>query len=239
MLIKDLLLRNPLRLVESEGEELLSIGAFGAILARAGVGKTAFVIQLALNEMLRGQNVLHISLEDPVTKVKLWYEELFHLLAQQYDVKQVHQLWEKLAPHRFIMTFQVEGFSVPKLEERLTDLTSQNIFLPRMIMIDGLPFEGEVRNVLTDLKSMSERFDSRMWFTIKTHRHELPTPSGFPLQLDPVADLFEAALQLIPDGEDIHVRALIGADAGKVDTGLLLDPSTMLVKNKNATDRSA
>lgn len=234
MLIKDLLLRNPLRLVDIEGEELLSTGGFGAVLARAGVGKTAFAVQLALNEMLRERNVLHISLDDPVTKVKIWYDEVFHLLAQQYDVKQVQQLWERLLPHRFIMTFQVEGFSVPKLEERLTDLTSQSIFSPRMILMDGLPFGGRIRDELTALKTLAARLDTRMWFTVKTHRHEQPGASGLPLQLEPVADLFEAALQLMPDKEDIHVKALIGGDPDQDETGLLLDPSTMLVKNKNS-----
>lgn len=234
MLIKDLLLRNPLRLVDVKSEEMLSTGSFGAILARAGVGKTAFVVQLALNEMLREHNVLHISLEDPVTKVKVWYDEVFHLLAQQYDVKQVQQLWERLLPYRFIMTFQVEGFSVPKLEERLTDLTSQSIFSPRMILMDGLPFEGKIRDELTALKTLAERFDTGMWFTVRTHRHEQPGASGLPLQLEPVADLFEAALQLMPDKEDINVKALIGGDPEQGETGLLLDPSTMLVKNKDS-----
>jgi ATP/maltotriose-dependent transcriptional regulator MalT len=42
------------------------------VLAPAGVGKTAFLVQLALNAMLQEKNVLHISLDEPVTKVSLW-----------------------------------------------------------------------------------------------------------------------------------------------------------------------
>jgi hypothetical protein len=58
------------------------------------------------------------------------------------------QLWDAILPHRFIMTFKVEGFSVPKLEERLTDLTEQGIFFPNMIILDGLPFTENVRSLL-------------------------------------------------------------------------------------------
>ena len=58
-------------------------GGFGAVLAHAGVGKTALLVQLALNSMLRSRNVLHVSLNDPVNKVNLWYSELFHHLAGQ------------------------------------------------------------------------------------------------------------------------------------------------------------
>ena len=71
MLKKDLIMRNPLRMMGYENDEILKAGEFGAVLARAGVGKTAFLVQLSLNALLRGKNVLHISLEDPVNKVSL------------------------------------------------------------------------------------------------------------------------------------------------------------------------
>ena len=55
--------------MQSVTEDILPQGGFGAVLARAGVGKTALLVQLALNTMLRDKNVLHISLNDPVNKV--------------------------------------------------------------------------------------------------------------------------------------------------------------------------
>ncbi|MDY6954411.1 MAG: hypothetical protein SWE60_23145, partial [Thermodesulfobacteriota bacterium] len=81
MLEKDLILRNPLRLMGQETEDILPEGGFGAVLARAGVGKTAFLVQLALNSMLKSKNVVHISLDDPVKKVCLWYEEVVRNIA--------------------------------------------------------------------------------------------------------------------------------------------------------------
>ena len=85
MLKKDLTLRNPLRLLGKENQDILSKGGFGAVLARAGVGKTAIMVQLSLETLLRGKNVLHVSLSDPVNKVSLWYKEVFHNLADQYN----------------------------------------------------------------------------------------------------------------------------------------------------------
>ena len=155
MLKNDLIMRNPLRLMGHESEDILAPGEFGALLARAGVGKTALLVQLSLNSLLRGMNVLHISLQDPVNKVSLWYEEVFSRIAQQYDIHQMDQLWDTILPHRFIMTFQVEGFTVPKLEERLTDLIEQDIFNPQMMLIDGLPFDDSVGEVLQQLKALS------------------------------------------------------------------------------------
>ena len=130
MLKNDLILRNPLRLMGHENEAIVPQGGFGAVLARAGVGKTALIVQVALNSMLQQKNVLHVSLNEPVDKVSLWYQEVLTSLANQYHVRQIKELWESIQMHRFIMTFKVEGFSVPKLEEtgqgphRATDLQS-------------------------------------------------------------------------------------------------------------------
>jgi hypothetical protein len=145
MLKKELILRNPLRQLGFENEDILSAGGFGAILAHAGVGKTALLVQMALNGMLRGKKVLHISLNDPVKKVNLWYSELFHHLAGKNEGGQVGGLWESVLPHRFIMTFRVENFTVPKLKERLNDLTEQGIFTPEIMIIDGLHFDESQR----------------------------------------------------------------------------------------------
>jgi hypothetical protein len=232
MLKKDLILRNPLRVMGYENDDILNAGEFGAVLARAGVGKTAFLVQLSLNALLRGKNVLHISLEDPVNKVSLWYQEVFNLIAEQYQVDQINQVWESLLPHRFIMTFRVEGFSVPKLEERLSDLMTQNIFSPQMMIVDGLPFDESAHQSLTEFKDLIRNHQMPAWFTIRTHRHDDPGPDGLPMQLAQLSDLFKIAIQLLPEGKEIHVKAVKGAESFSEHLDLRLDPSTMLIKKK-------
>ena len=229
MLKNDLILRNPLRLFGHENEAIVPEGGFGAVLARAGVGKTALIVQVALNTMLQQKNVLHVSLDDPVDKVNLWYQEVLNSLAHQYHIRQIKDLWESLQMHRFIMTFKVEGFSVPKLEERVRDLTEQQIFNPHMVIIDGLPFDESLREPLEGLKAFSEKHRLHLWFTVMTHRHEEPTEDGLPIQLTGVADLFDAAIQLQPEGNKIHIRSLKGGPVEPCDQ--LLDPATMLIKD--------
>ena len=229
MLKKDLTLRNPLRLLGKENQDILSQGGFGAVLARAGVGKTAIMVQLSLETLLRGKNVLHVSLNDPVNKVSLWYREVFHNLADQYNAQQVNQLWESMLHHRFIMTFKVEGFNVPTLEERLADLAEQNIFSPDMIVIDGFPFDDDVAASLKQLKTFAEGRNLSIWFSVRTHRHQEPLSDGFPVELAHIADLFEVTIQLQPEGKNIHVKATKGGQTNGSTSGLLLDPSTMLM----------
>jgi hypothetical protein len=233
MLKKELILRNPLRHLGFETEDILPAGGFGAVLAYAGVGKTALLVQMALNGMLRNRHVLHISLNDPVNKVTLWYGELFNHLASQYEGAQIKHLWDSVLPYRFIMTFRVESFSVPKLEERLNDLTEQGIFRPEMMIIDGLHCDASHRPSLLALKSLAGRNGMYVWFTAHTHRHEKPGQDGLPAYFEPVADLFDLVLELQTDHADIHIKPLKGAVSTTPVAALLLDPSTMLIKDRS------
>lgn len=230
MLQNDTLARNPLNALGFDSDAGLLPGQFGAILARAGVGKTAFIVQLALNAMLREQNVLHLSLNEPVDKVTLWYREVFQHLAADLQIPQAGQVWEALLPHRFIMTFKVEGFSVPKLEERWTDLAAQGIFTPRVLIVDGLPVEADSRPLLTQLRQLAQQRETPVWFTVRTHRHEPLGADGLPPQLTGIADLFRVAVHLDPEGQDVHVRVLKGLPEGADSSNLMLDPATMLIR---------
>lgn len=232
MLKKELILRNPLRHLGFETEDILPAGGFGAVLAYAGVGKTALLVQMALNGMLRNKHVLHISLNDPVNKVNLWYGELFNHLASQYEGAQINKLWDSIQPYRFIMTFRVESFSVPKLEERMNDLTEQGIFKPEMMIIDGLHCDDSQRPSLLALKTLAGRNGMRIWFTVHTHRHEKPGQDGLPAYFVPVADLFDLVLELQTEHADIHIKPIRGAEAATPESSLLLDPSTMLIKDR-------
>jgi len=232
MLKKDLILKNPLMGIGDSAEEMLPKSGFGAVLARAGVGKTSLLVQLALFNQLNGKNVLHVSLNEPVAKVSVWYDEVFRDIADQYGVKHVNRLWESILPHRFIMTFKASGFNVPQFEERISDLSDQDIFLPQMVIIDGLKFDTPIRDTLSELKSLATDRGMAIWFTVQTHRHETTPDGEFPVQLKDISDLLDIIIQLNPVDEEVRLNVLKSIKPLKNDPNLILDPSTMLVKNK-------
>jgi len=225
---------NPLKWLGYDTDNILPNGGFGAVLARAGVGKTSLLVQIALNSMLRNQAVLHISLDDPVKKINLWYKEIFQLLTQDLAIDQERQLWETILPYRFILTMKVDGFSVLRLEERVRDLIEQDIFSPRMIIIDGLPFDESVEDTLVELKPFIKDLNAHVWLTATIHRHEEPGPDGFPIQITDVKDQFDTVIQLDPEGDSIFINNLKGG-SGQMKTGkLIIDPATMLIQKKQA-----
>ena len=125
--------QNPLRVLNlGRGEKEL-----GLVMARAGLGKTALLVQIALDSILRGNRVIHVTIGESIDKTKAWYDDILQSILQEYTVDRPHELIEMVARHRMIMTFKEDSFSRPRLEERLNDLVLQDIFKPNCLVVDG------------------------------------------------------------------------------------------------------
>jgi hypothetical protein len=101
-----------------------------------------------------------------------------------------------------------------------------------MMIIDGLPFSKPLDETLHQLKNFSAKHGLRLWFSVKTHRHEEPDVKGIPPQLMGREDLFDIIIQLQPQGGAINVQAIKGGAPAAKSTLLKLDPSTMLIQTK-------
>ena len=209
--------------------QALPPGTFGAIFARAGVGKTALLVQLAVAEMLRGKNILHISTQDPVDKVDLWFREVFQRLSQERKHTRISRTGDNLLHHRFIMTFETETFSVEKLQKRVNELISQEIFVPTIILIDDFNFEKVSEEAVAGLKSFVNDNNLIFWFTVRTHRDEPVEENGIPVRLVPVTGWFDLMIRLEPINERIFVRQVAGEND---KDAFFLDPSTLLIRSE-------
>ncbi|NOQ47046.1 MAG: hypothetical protein GQ559_10325, partial [Desulfobulbaceae bacterium] len=60
--------QNPLRVLDmgTEGKQM------GLVMARAGLGKTALLVQIALDTILRGNRVIHVSIGESIEKTRSW-----------------------------------------------------------------------------------------------------------------------------------------------------------------------
>lgn len=228
----DIRVKNPLRLLGETTGQALSPGGFGAVIARAGVGKTAVLVQIAMDGLLAGKNVLHVSLDQPVQKVCLWYEEVFSHAAKNTGNPLTPELWEAVLKHRFIMSFPAAGFTVERLEGRVTDLADQDIFYPQMAVVDGLPFDETARERLQEMKLFARENRLSVWFAVRAHRDDVAPGQDVPESISRVLDLFDVALKLTPEERDIRVEALPGK--GSVEQGLVLDPASLLIREAGA-----
>jgi len=231
MLKKELILSDPLKFLGNETNDEIINGGFGAVASRAGVGKTAFLVQIAISSLVKEKKVLHISIQNPVDKINLWYQEIFYHLTRQFETKQCKQLWEHLISHRFIMTFETESFDFSKLKKRIEELKTQNIFIPHLIIIDGLSFDESMFTELDDFQKFASLHNLTTWFSVRTHRHQMPnndkTHQPF---TDQFSDFFNIIIYLVAEKDQIQVKCFIHNKDINNHINLFLDPSTMLIK---------
>src|SRR5215203_2536735 len=100
--------RNPMRVFEKSMHGGLGKGNLGGVISRAGVGKTAMLVQIALDDLMRERKVLHISHEHAVDHVRAYYDEIFHELAAQCKLENVEQ--ERIKVERRRLIYSHVGF---------------------------------------------------------------------------------------------------------------------------------
>lgn len=228
MLKNDLIHRSPAIIIM--GSENLHQGRFGAVLSRAGVGKTQFLVQIAISRLLEGENILHISLSDPMDKINVRYKEAFTSLVDSIgyvDPMKANRLWEDIEPCKTGISYNELTFTAEKLRDYLKTLRKGDVRIPAMIIVDGLDFDTDLTDLMDDLKAISENFETAFWFSMKSHREEPLTEVGYPRQLDQVKDRFDKALFLQPKDEKIN--AVVLKDGDRANQRYTLDPATMLV----------
>lgn len=201
----------------------------GLVMARAGLGKTAILVQFALDCMLLGNKVLHVSIGEGVDKTRTWYDDILSLLTDGEKIESIPEIMK----NRMIMTFKESSFSKALLEERLDDLVKQNIYKPECLIIDGYDFASNDKESLEELRTfMNERGLKMIWFSAVSHRDDTRVSlDGVPAPCHEVDGLFETVLLIKPVGDAMKLD-ILKCDSCKLDPGttLMLDPSTMLIK---------
>ncbi|NTV38055.1 MAG: hypothetical protein HGA82_02570, partial [Anaerolineales bacterium] len=102
----------------------------GALMARAGVGKTACLTHIALEHLFESQPVLHVCIDGVAEKIKIWYQELMRNLLASTSKDEFARLQRRLEGMRFILAYLHQTFSVQKLEQSLQNLEEQFVLPP-------------------------------------------------------------------------------------------------------------
>lgn len=228
MLRQDLVQKSPVFTIM--GESALGEGKFGAVVSRAGVGKTQFLVQIAISRLLEGKKVIHISLDDALEKINLRYQEGYNRLIDSVgyiDPLKANRLWEDLDPCKFGIQYNRQSFSSDNIRDYLTALKKDDLAIPEMIIVDGVDFDSDCTAVLDQLQKLALDFSLSVWFSIQSHRDEKLTEEGFPVQLDKVKERFAKALFLQPKEDKVEV--IILKDGAKVNERHLIDPATMML----------
>jgi hypothetical protein len=207
-------------------------GELGALMARAGMGKTACLTHIALENLCGSQPVLHVCVDGAAEKIKVWYKELIKNLLRSASREEFTTLLRRIESIRFILAYLHQTFSVGKLEQSLQNLEEQTNFHPTLVVLDGLDFDHEPRALVSELQSFAREHRVSMWMSIRTHRHiAMANKNGIPYPCHESDDLFHAILLLEPTSRAIQVRVLKHAQAYQPEhSEVFLNPQTYLLQ---------
>ncbi len=230
---EDVILNNPLRTLGLE-DKAGKDKEMGLVMARAGLGKTAVLVQIALDFMMRGSKVLHVSIGETIEKTRNWYDDIFTLVTDQMVDDHKQELEFEVMQNRMIMTFKETSFDLVTLKERLDDLVQQDVYKPNYIIIDGFDFSENAADFLEGFQDfMDVQGVNMIWFSAVSHREDKRvSANGVPAPCHEVDDNFGTVLFINPDDKAITLDIIkcVNGDC-KAGSSLPFDPATMLVKN--------
>jgi hypothetical protein len=232
--MKDFVTVSPLKVLEKSSRKILGPGNLAVLIARAGVGKTACLIQIAFDKLFRQEKLVHVSLEEGPEKVTSYYNVMHSDLLRALDLKDEHGEHKMLIErNRMILVYLHQSFEIERLRANLRNLAENLDFRPGTLIVDGLDFEKTERAVFEELKQIAGEFQSEIWLSALSHRHITDmNERGIPYPCQRLDDLFSLIFQLQPEGSEIVLRLLKDHDNPTVrDAGIKLDPNTYIAKN--------
>ena len=152
--------QNPLKILHKSLENGLGKGKLGVVMAPAGVGKTACLIQIGLSDLLDDKDIFHVAIGQSVEQVNAWYDALFDDVASRVQIADREALHSKISRRRVIKIFSEGGFDAARLGEAL-DLFSKHMNLtPKTILVDGFGWGETSAQIVPELKALAAKLDA-------------------------------------------------------------------------------
>jgi hypothetical protein len=214
--IQQVIASSPVRMLESMMTGGLGNGKLGVCMAHAGIGKTAFLIQIGIDAALSGKKVLHCALGQTTEHVQSWYETLLKDLLARCAVDNAEELIAEAAKSRVIQSFADRNFSTERLEQIIELYRTNMQFTPDIIIIDGYDWKThddiKTADLLGACKSCAELQGAALWMSAGTDNEDQPRET-LPRPCNTFETLIDAAILLKPLNQQVQVYLLKAQDS--------------------------
>jgi hypothetical protein len=219
--------RSPLRLLEKGLHGGLGPGNIGIFLSGHGVGKGSVLVGVALDELLRSGNVLHVSLTHSVAHVRAHYDTVFDDLAATTHLKDVVKIRAEIDRRRSIRVYPAPSFSAAKLREAVKFEVEAGQ-KPSLVIIEGEDFDSAQREDFEEFKALAEELAAEIWLSAQCKDEQTVE---IPESIARLEDLVSVIVALEPGDDAVALRALKDHDNPDIaDLHVALDPRTLLLK---------
>jgi hypothetical protein len=218
--------RSPVRQLEKGLHGGLGAGNLGLVLAGHGVGKTSFLVGLALDDLLRGDHVLHVVLDQTVAHTRAHYDTTFDELVSHAHLTDEAVVRADVDRRRAIRSYPAAGFGSAKLSEAVK-IEEEAGARPDLIILEGFDAEAPSRAELLDLRSLAKELDVELWLSASCPTEMVESLPGV---LDAAQDVFGVILALEPGTDAVALRAIKDHDSPDVTAlHVALDPKSLLL----------
>jgi hypothetical protein len=218
--------RSPLRLLEQGLHGGLGAGNLGVVVAAHGLGKTPFLVGVALDELLRGGSVLHACCDQTVGHVRAYYDTVFEELAATTHLEDEATTHAEIDRRRAIRVYPPGGLSVAKLREAAL-FEREAGQAPSLLVVEGLDLGRAKRDEVEALRALAQQLDAEVWLSASCDEEN---PERIPPAVARLGELVSVVLALEPGRGAVRLRALKDHDNPDVSTlHVALDPRTLLL----------
>ncbi|MFA6845770.1 MAG: hypothetical protein WCR02_08595 [Sphaerochaetaceae bacterium] len=224
---------SPLRVFDKSLGGGLGRGNLGVLVSRHGVGKTACLVHLATDKLLRGEHVIHVSFNGNVEHVINWYKEVFREVSEGRSLDDASSVYNNILSNRVVMNFSQENVTVAKVIASLETLIKHGSFKADAILFDGYKLTLASEEDVKEIKRFAQEMGLEVWFSVSPIRPDAVIDQyGVPNTMEKYTSLIDVLIGLkYNDAKDKVVMTCVrshGQDLGK-PMGVDLDPKTMLI----------
>jgi hypothetical protein len=223
---KFLTARSPVRVLEKGLHGGLGRGNLGLVLAGHGIGKTSFLVGVALDELLRGGHVLHVAIDQTVAHTRAHYDTLFGEMASNARLDDAPVVHADVDRRRSIRAVSSGSFDSAKLREAVK-IQQETGSAPVLVILENFDAARASKDELADMKALAQEIGAEIWLSVACPGEKV---DGLPGALANARERFGVILALEPEGKSVALRAL--KDHENPDVSALrvaLDPRTLLL----------
>ncbi|HBK58826.1 MAG: hypothetical protein ABFC65_04905 [Rectinema sp.] len=231
MLKEEFIQKSPVRIFEKSIEGGLHSGNIGVLASKKGIGKTSVLVQIALDKLMQGEKVIHVSFNAHTSYIISWYENIFNEIARRKNLENIDDIKDQLVRNRMIMNFTQEGVTLDQIMRTIRALIQDGGFNAKTIIVDGFDFTRATTERFEKVKAFLREMQLEAWYTCTLAETEPVLDSrGVPIVLRDIEALISVIVVLEPKKDFIHLRVVKDHDRrNPSDMNLMLDPRTLLI----------
>ena len=226
MVKQELIDRSSVRFFEKALNGGLKAGEIGVLASKKGVGKTSVLVQLGLDGLLQGKQVVHVSFDQHASYIMTWYEDIFSEISKRKRLEQAEEVKDELVRKRVVLNFNQDTVSTSQIVATLKALSQGGIKADYLI-IDGLDFTKRSNADFEEVKNFAKENNIVVWYSCNSEGSELK--DIFDAER---AKLFDSVILFESKQDCTQLRILKVREENISDANLKLDPKTLLIAEK-------